>query len=219
MTDVGETYPHHFENGILESWRPAQNAQTGVTDTRHVRGATFEDIAPVHALLMDAINNSPFYNDEFKAYETARLNKAYLAALVKQDPHHVMIPLSDGKPAGFMISSPDLGNLWLHWSYLAPEHRASKLVMRTMRAFVEYWEQNGRYHKVSTYVRPGNTVAEKLMERYKLHYVMTLKNHIFGQDYGLFERHFTKTVPGYDRGIGIGITGKLRYRLREMLSR
>ena len=181
-----------------------------------IRAATRADLAVIHPRLMEAIKSSPYYSDEFKAYEMGRLTKGHLDALIEADPWHVAVMQMKGEVAGFMISGPELGTLWLYWSYVFPEKRKSGMALQAMRNFIEHWD-NGRFHKIATYTKTGNEVAEAIMLRFGFAKIATLENHIFGEDYLLFEHKLTKTSEGYDHGVAFGRLADLRRKLTRWL--
>jgi RimJ/RimL family protein N-acetyltransferase len=183
-----------------------------------LRAATRGDLSLIHTRLMEAIRTSPYYSDEFKAYETRRLTRGYLEALLEADPWHIAIMQHKGEVAGFMISGPELGTLWLYWSYVFPEKRKSAMALLAMRNFIQHWD-NGRFHKVATYTKPGNDAAAAIMERFGWALTATLQRHIFGEDYLLYEHPLTKTVPGYDHGARIGRMAQLKRSVKRLLGR
>ena len=200
---------------MTETASPTPDVQTvsiALAAAPVIRAATHADLAIVHPRLMEAIRTSPFYGDEFKAYEMGRLTPAYLEALMDADPWHVAILQSKGEIAGFMLSGPELGTLWLYWTYVFPEKRKSSIAVQGVRAFIEHWD-NGRFHKIATYTKTGNDVAAAIMVRLGFKQIAVLEQHIFGEDYLLYERKLNKVIPGYDHGAALGRLAQLRRRL------
>lgn len=182
------------------------------------RAATADDLDLIHRELMNVIDESPHYNAEFKAWEKARLTKSYLKMLQRQDPWHVIALLSGGKVGGALISGPEFGAIFRYWSWIFPAFRQTRLGMHGMRAFDEQFD-NGRFHKAFTFVRPQNEVALALLRRYGYEQTCVLKNHIFGQDYCVMEKSYSKVTEGYDHGVGTGRLGRLVGRVNTLLGR
>ena len=180
-----------------------------------LRPAKINELNQVHTWLMQAIDESPFYIDIFKKYEKARLTKSYLLQLHKTDNAHIMIMLDDGQPCGFMISGPELGTLWLYWSYLLPAHRKGFMAMGAMRTFIKHWD-NGRFHKIATYTKDGNKPAEMIMKRVGFKHIATLEKHIFGEDYHLYELALNKISKTYDYGISGGTISNIKQNIKKL---
>lgn len=181
----------------------------------NARAATGADIGLVHRELMDLIDSMPFYSDLFKAHEKARLDKTFLRTLLAVDPWHILLLEMDGEVGGFLISGPDCGTVFQYWSAIFPKFRKTPLGRFGMEAFIEHWD-NSRFHKASTYVRPDNRPALALLRRYKYEQVALLEQHIFGEDYLIMERKFTKTTEGYDRGMTLPMGKRIGLRLRGL---
>ena len=182
------------------------------------RAATPADLDLIHAQLLAVIDESPHYNAEFKAYEKSRLTISYLRMLQRRDPWHVMCLLSEGKVGGALISGPEFGAIFRYWSWIFPAFRQTRLGMHGMRAFDEQFD-HGRFHKAYTFVRPENEVALALLRRYGYAETALLKNHIFGQDYCLMEKPYTKVTEGYDHGVGTGRLGRMVQAVNSLLGR
>jgi len=85
-----------------------------------------------------------------------------------------------------------------------------------MRAFDEHWNEN-RFHKAYTFVRPENEVARMLLKRYGYRETALLEQHIFGQDYLLIEKFYTKVGDDYDNGVNIGRLGRLKNSIKGLV--
>lgn len=181
-----------------------------------IRPAMAADISLIHTELMDVIATSPYYNERFKAHEMGRLNKTFLRNLLALDPWHIMIMCADGVPGGAMVSGPECGAIFRFWSWVFPSHRQTRLGMFGMRAFDEHWD-NSRFHKAYTFVRPENEVARMLLRRYGYTETCLLEKHIFGQDYLLIEKPYTKLSEDYDSGGNIGRLGRFKRRLETLV--
>ena len=182
------------------------------------RAATAEDLPLIHRELMAVIDESPHYTAEFKAWEKSRLALAYLRLLQRQDPWHVMALVSNGEIGGALISGPEFGAVFRYWSWIFPAFRKTRLGMHGMRAFDEHFD-NGRFHKAYTFVRPENEVALALLHRYGYSQTAILRQHIFGQDYCVLEKPYTKVSEGYDHGVGPGRLGRLVRRVNKLVGR
>jgi RimJ/RimL family protein N-acetyltransferase len=182
------------------------------------RAATPADLDIIHRELMAVIDESPHYNDLFKQHEKARLTKGYLRALQRVDPFHVIVLTADGEPGGGLISGPETGAIFRYWSWIFPSHRQTRLGLHGMRIFDAHWD-NGKFHKAFTWVRPENEVALALLRRYGYEQVALLRQQIFGQDYVVMEKFYTKVTEGYDRGMSMGRIARFKARVDMLLGR
>jgi RimJ/RimL family protein N-acetyltransferase len=203
-------------DATLTTSLPATEAKA--TPRFATRAATADDLDLIHTELMNVIDESPHYNAEFKAWEKARITKSYLKMLQRQDPWHVIALVSEGKVGGALISGPEYGAIFRYWSWIFPAFRQTRLGMHGMRAFDEHFD-NGKFHKAYTFVRPENEVALALLRRYGYAETGVLKNHIFGQDYCVMEKPYTKVVEGYDHGVGEGRIGRLIGAVNRLIGR
>lgn len=197
---------------------PAPPADAPPAPRFAARPATSADLDVIHRELMAVIEESPHYNAEFKAYEKSRLTRGYLDVLQRHDPWHVISLLSEGELGGALISGPEFGAIFRYWSWIFPSHRRTRLGLHGMRVFDEHFD-NGRFHKAYTFVRPENEVALALLRRYGYAQTCVLRNHLFGQDYAVMERPYTKLVEGYDHGIGPGRLGRFVRVMGGLLGR
>lgn len=184
----------------------------------NARAATAADIPLVHRELMALIDEMPYYSDRFKAHEKARLDKSFLRTLLAIDPWHILLLEMDGEIGGFLISGPDCGTIFQFWSAIFPRFRKSPLGRFGMESFISHWD-NSRFHKASTWVRPDNRPALVLLRRYGYEEVAHLQQHIFGEDYLIMERQFTKATEGYDSGMQLPLGKKLMIRAQGLLDR
>lgn len=182
------------------------------------RAATQADLDIIHRELHAVIDESVHYNERFRAHEKGRMTKNYLKALQRADPFHVIAVLHDGEIGGGLISGPEYGAIFRYWSWIFPSHRQSRLALYGMRIFDEHWD-NGRFHKAFTFVRTENEVALALLRRYGYDQSGLLKQHIFGQDYVIMEKPYTKTTDDYDSGMAMGRLQRWKAELLSLVGR
>lgn len=183
-----------------------------------MRPSRADELLMIHHRLGEAIDTTSEYSERFRVHEKARLNLTYLRNLHAVDPHHVFILEDKDNIIGFMLSGPEFGTLWLYWSYVFPEFRRASLAMSFLPMFCEYWN-NRRFHKIATYSLEDNKVALALMKRFKFEMICVLKQHLFGQDFLLWERQLTKTEDGYDNGIDVGTKTRIIRKIRSWFGR
>lgn len=181
------------------------------------RAATAADLDVIHRELLAVIDESPYYSEVFKAHEKGRLTKGFLSALQDIDPNHVIVLTVDGVPGGGLVSQPECGAIFRLWSWIFPSHRKTRLGLHGMRIFDEVWD-NGKFHKAFTWVRTENEVALALLRRYGYEQAAILRQQLFGQDYVVMEKFYTKATVGYDHGMG-GRVAQMKRRLRKLLGR
>lgn len=177
-----------------------------------------DELDMIHRELMAVIDESPHYSDRFKEHEKARLSRSFLRALQRVDPFHVIILTQDGVPGGGLVSGPETGSIFRYWSWIFPAHRQSRLGIYGMRVFDEHWD-NGKFHKAFTWVRPENEVALALLRRYGYEQAALLRQQIFGQDYVVMEKFYTKRTEYYDSGMGMGRLARMKLRMETLLGR
>ena len=180
--------------------------------------ATPGELDMIHRELMTVIDESPHYSLRFKQHEKARLSKVFLRALQRVDPFHVIILTVDGVAGGGLISGPECGSIFRYWSWIFPSHRKTRLGLHGMRIFDEHWD-NGKFHKAFTWVRPENEVALALLRRYGYEQSALLRQQIFGQDYLVMEKFYTKVTEDYDAGMSMGRVARWRARIDTLLGR
>jgi RimJ/RimL family protein N-acetyltransferase len=183
--------------------------------TPAIRPATPADFDYVLKCLEDAVGNNEHYGDLFKAHELSRLDRRFLEAVHAADPYHVAICLHGEDPVGFILTGPEYGNLWLFWAYIEPRARRTDAFIASMRALIRQFD-NGRFHKISTYTRPGNAAPAAVIRRIGYKQIALLEKHIFGEDYLLFERPLNKSVEGYDHGAPFGRTAAFKRSLKRL---
>jgi len=181
--------------------------------TPNFRPARKDEIEWVLNTVHRAIDESEFYCDEFKQHERERMNIHFLTALWEYDPQHLFVLRKGDEKVGIMISGPDNGVVFLYWSYIIPEHRASTIAIKGNKAFLQMFD-NGHWHKLVTFTRTTNEKANLILARYGWTEVAQLNKHIFGEDYKIFEILMEKTVPGYKP---FRVPGRLERLKRKLL--
>jgi RimJ/RimL family protein N-acetyltransferase len=176
------------------------------------------DVRKIQTKLAEAIDTSPYYGARFKQHEKARFSERYLRTLIAVDPWHIALFWSGSEIVGIVMTLPDFGTLWTSWVYVNPAFRAKALGLSITRSMIRHFD-HGRFHKIACFVRPDNRTTRLVVQRLGFTEVAHLKEHIFGEDYLLFERPLTKSVAGYDGGVNVGRVERLKIRLAAWFGR
>ena len=177
--------------------------------------ASTSDIDFVHGCLCKAVEEAIGDHPVFAAFEMGRFNPAYLHALSKAEPGCVLVVQSPGgERAGFIVSTPEQGNLVLNWSYLLPQFRKGSLAMRALCEYVRFWDQ-WRFHKLIFFARADKAASLALGKYAGFTAVATLQKQFFGQDFVLCEKHLDKMEHGYTSAPAVGLRGRLAWKVRQ----
>lgn len=202
---------------IISSMTSSANA-IDMGSGRIVRPATIADIAQLRVSIVEAVDESPFYNAHFKAHEKARLNERFLLSLMAADPWYVTLMVYRGEIAGFVILTPELGVLWAAWIYVTPRFRRTAIALYAIKSLIRHFD-NGCFHKVLSLVAPANERYVAVLKRLGYIEIALLREHMFGEDYLLLEVPFNKTAPDYAPPVNFGRTNPLKFRLKSMFGR
>lgn len=181
-----------------------------------IRGARPSEVGQVHALLIEAIADSVYYDDAFKAFEMARLRPIFIRTLIAIDPWHVTVSEQDGRVVGFALTVPEMGTLWTSWFYVQAQYRSTAAALSLVRANIRHWD-HGRFHKLASYVRPDNAGTRRILGRFGFEERVLLRQHIIGHDMILMERPLTRVDGPYDHGMAMSLTRRLWLRLAVRL--
>jgi hypothetical protein len=167
---------------------------------------------------MAVIDESPHYNALFKEHEKDRLTKGFLRALQRVDPFHVIVLTVDDVPGGGLISGPETGAIFRYWSWIFP--RTARPVSActacgcststgTTASSTRPSPSCGRRTRSPSPCSAATATSRRLL----------LRQHIFGQDYVVMEKFYTKVTEGYDRGMSMGRIARFKARVDTLLGR
>ncbi len=181
-----------------------------------LRPAGFAAVDFVYRCLCAAVEETVGHVPEFKAQETRRFGPDMLRALIAANAQYVLtVHDESGARAGFIVSSPEQGNILLNWCYLLPDFRKGSLALRSLRAYSEIW-QGQRFHKIVAYTKSDNTVTHLIMKRLGWREVCRLEKQFFGLDFFLHELPLDKALPGYEPAVLAGFKTRAKLRLRAL---
>lgn len=182
------------------------------------RGARPDEARQVRTLILSAIDEVPFYDEQFRRFEKDRFSEAFIRTLIALDPWHVCVVTQGTDVIGIAVTIPEYGTLWSPWIYVKPQFRTSATAVTLIRSALKYWDNN-RFHKISCYVHPENRTALTIFRRFGFKKIAYLENHIFGNGFILMERPLTKTNPTYDSGTRLRRLERLKIKLAILFGR
>jgi ribosomal protein S18 acetylase RimI-like enzyme len=182
------------------------------------RPARPQEARRVRELLVEAIDTSPYYNEEFKAFEKARFSELFVRKLIALDPWYVCVVDNGEDVVAFSFTVPEFGILWACWAYVRLDYRQSAAGLSMLRDHIAHW-QDHRFHKIACYVRPDNRGALTIFRRLGLRETATLSSHIFGHDFVMLELPRRKVIADYDNGVAVPLSRRLAIQLAIWLGR
>ena len=183
-----------------------------------LKHASFGDVAFIHRCVVAAVHETLGHVPEYCLQEVARFPKPIIRALIDADPDYVVLVMSpEGHAAGFILSSPEQGNVILNWSYLLPEYRKGLLALVAMKAYVKLW-QNKRFHKIIAFTKTDNRAPQLIMQRSGYQLPILLRQHLFGVDFLMYEYFLNKTEAGFHRSVAVGLKGRIFGRFKAIFS-
>ena len=96
-------------------------------DNIDIRFATISDAVAFSDAFRAVAEPLTLYNHWAKPVEFETYAPGNVAAILAQDPHSILLAFSDGEVAGFLVTRPDDGPLWLSWFGVLPQYRGRGL--------------------------------------------------------------------------------------------
>lgn len=158
-----------------------------MTDTIDIR---FGGAAEAHAFiaaLKELITPLTLYNDWSKSHEDKIYTPDYVAKLLEDDPHSILIAWAGSTIAGLIVTRPDNGPLWLDWFGVLPAYRGHGIADQLFERAIVEARQRGIL-KIWCDTRDTNTYAISIMEKHGFTRAGHLKRHWFGLDFLIWEK-------------------------------
>jgi hypothetical protein len=181
-----------------------------------IRPAHPRDAVPLARELAAQIAASPYYTEEMKAAETARMSAAVIEEIITIDPDFVLVGEISGEIVGAEICSPDNGILWVQWAYVREDARKGGTGMRIGRRMNARF-QNTWFTKMCCYTRTENRESNAITRLMGFRIVTELKNHWFGQDYYYWERPLCDHPPAFRTDLTLPLAKRAEIRLRHAI--
>jgi ribosomal protein S18 acetylase RimI-like enzyme len=138
-------------------------------------------------LFKEVVIALPYYNDLAKQSEIAKYSAALLKDTILVDPNLILVAKVGTHMAGFCISKPDDGLVWLSWIGVHPQFRRKRIGYCLLDK-LEKIVKNSVSHKIWCDCRTENKASKQLLASRGYAQICTVTNHWYGQDFILWEK-------------------------------
>lgn len=147
-----------------------------------------EDAQGISDLITSIIQSLDYYNERARTEEVNKYSPSKLTDSIIEDPDSILVARDDSGVLGFCISRYDDGVIWLAWFGVNPVCRQKGIGSQLLVALDETLPKR-RAHKIWCDTRTENLTAQGVLRKAGYSKIGTLKNHWYGQDFFLWEKH------------------------------
>lgn len=152
-----------------------------------MRYARIEDAAGFSGAFRAVLEPLDLYNAWAKRVEFEKYSQANVPALLAADSHSILLAFEGSEIAGFFVTRPDDGPLWLSWFGVLPKYRGLKLTDRLFARGIAEARERG-IGKIWCDCRVNNVYAMAIFERHGFTRLARLDQHWFGLDFYIWEK-------------------------------
>lgn len=153
-----------------------------------IRKARKEDAVPISRLGRLIVDESPFYNEEWKRKSRRQMSQKEVEKRLEDRMWLHLVATEGDRVLGYCFGNEDGGALWLEWIMVHPEARR-RGVAQALLGEVERQSRRRGWHKVWCDTRTNNAYSVPLFRRLGYRRAATLKKHWCKLDFHLWEKN------------------------------